>query len=78
MTALCVQCGSPIPEHGYPLPSAVVERYCSVRCARLQLATLRELMNSTPHRALGLPEWHVLGTDLASDLERLAQLTVAP
>jgi len=67
----CLQCGQPLERH-------TLVDYCSARCASLQLATLRELLNSTPQNALSLPEWHDLGSDLASDLERLAQLTVAP
>ena len=72
----CVQCGQPIPEHDLPELSFVVQRYCSTRCAAQQLAAVRELLYSTPRRALSLPEWHDLGSDLASDLERLAQLSV--
>jgi hypothetical protein len=68
MIDACVCCAQ-------PLAVGTQERYCSVHCAALQLAAIRTLLYSTPQRALSMPEWHDLGADLASDLERLAQST---
>ena len=65
MTAFCVSCGHP--------PVTILAAYCCLACAHAQLAAILALANSTPRRALSMPEWHDLGLELASGLEYCAQ-----
>jgi hypothetical protein len=67
MPECCVSCGQPLE---YP----VAHCYCSTDCAERQLAALGTLLQSTPHLALSVAEWHELGQSYATDLELLNQV----
>jgi len=65
VTAFCVSCGHP--------PVTILAAYCCLACAHAQLAAILALANSTPRRALSMPEWHDAVLELASGLEYCAQ-----
>jgi len=48
VTEHCVFCGKPIPEPDHPLPRAIVQLYCSTRCAQRQQLAIKRLRESTP------------------------------
>lgn len=57
--------------------ASILGRYCSRDCARDQALAVRELLNTTPRRALSVAEWHDLGRSVATDLEFNRRLTEA-
>jgi hypothetical protein len=63
----CVCCGT-------LLGVAVIQRYCSVRCAKDQLRAVGTLLHSTPRHVLSVEEWHDLSADYATELELLARV----
>ena len=73
-------CGHPSPKRlpddcvfcGQDIVNRTLNVYCSSWCAQRQLATLGELLRTTPRLALSVLEWHDLSQDYASDVERLS------
>jgi hypothetical protein len=80
----CVFCGHPSPKHlpdgcvfcGQDIVNRTMNVYCSTWCAERQLATLVELLCTTPRLALSVLEWHDLSEAYASDLEHMALVTM--
>jgi len=74
-----VFCGHPSPKRlpdgcvfcGQDIVNRTMNVYCSVSCAQRQLATLGELLATTPRLALSVLEWHDLSEAYASDLEHV-------
>jgi hypothetical protein len=48
VTEFCVFCGKPIPESDHPMPRGLVQRYCSVSCAKREQNAVRKLRETTP------------------------------
>jgi len=63
----CLQCGQLLNRPG---------RYCSAACVTLQLATLRQLLNTTPRLAFTLNEWEDFTASYNTDLELLTRTAV--